>query len=186
MGVCQSKAEVMITGDKDYEEEEEFLQELNVKKVRVNKKTNETEEFDPADHEKPEDTFFEVDEEPTEEEGKQFLAVRPWMGAVMEPANHPEVNKAAPDEGYTLQYVYGYKCENSRQNVYYNAAGHVVYPTACLGVILNQQENTQLFFGGGEAENKSKQVACDQTRHSNDIISISVNTHGSREWAVTG
>ena len=52
MGVCQSQAEVTVNDGGDYEEEEEFLQELNVNKVRVNKKTNEVEQFDPADHEK--------------------------------------------------------------------------------------------------------------------------------------
>ena len=29
-------------------------------------------------------------------------------------------NKEKPDGSYALEYVYGYKCSDSRQNVYYN------------------------------------------------------------------
>jgi WD40 repeat protein len=70
--------------------------------------------------------------------------------------------------------------------VYYNPDGKVVYMTACLGVILDQETNTQTFFGGGAVENKSKQVANDVNHHTNDIMSMNVNTAGDREWAVTG
>lgn len=58
--------------------------------------------------------------------------------------------------------------------------------TACLGVILDKGANTQTFFGGGEVENKSKQVASDKHSHNNDIVSMNVNTAGDRQWAVTG
>ena len=68
---------------------------------------------------------------------KEFLAVKPWIGAVKEPDDHPPVNKSPPDEVYELEYVYGYRCEDSRQNVYYNPEGKIVYMTACLGVILD-------------------------------------------------
>lgn len=85
-----------------------------------------------------------------------------------------------------LEYVYGYRCQDSRQNVFYNPEGKVVYMTACLGVILDQETNTQTFFGGGPVENKSKQVANDLHHHTNDIMSLDVNANGDREWAVSG
>jgi hypothetical protein len=84
------------------------------------------------------------------------MAVKPWIGAVKEPDNHPEVNKDMPDEGYSLEYAYGYRCSDSRQNVYFNADGQVTYMTACLGVILDQESNTQKFFGGNEVNTGSK------------------------------
>lgn len=114
------------------------------------------------------------------------MAVKPWIGAVKEPDNAPEVNKDAPDESYCLEYVYGYRCEDSRQNVYYNPDGKVVYMTACLGVILDQETNTQTFFGGGKVDNTSKQVANDLDHHTNDIMSLNVNSCGDRCWAVSG
>lgn len=58
--------------------------------------------------------------------------------------------------------------------------------TACLGVILDINENTQKFFGGGEVDNKSKQVSSTKMSHNNDIESMNVNTSGGRQFACTG
>lgn len=58
--------------------------------------------------------------------------------------------------------------------------------TACLGVILNKDSNTQKFFGGGEVENQSKQVSSSQDSHNNDIMCMDVNQTGGRNVAVTG
>jgi len=91
---------------------------------------------------RPENDFFDFEEEETEAVGQEFMAVKPWIGAVREPDNHPEVNKDKPDTTYALEYVYGYRCQDSRQNVYYNADGNIVYITAALGVILNKADNT--------------------------------------------
>ena len=65
------------------------------------------------------------------------MAVRPYLGAIMEPKNHPPPNPKAPDTKYKLEYVYGYRCADSRQNVFYNSLGQAVYMTAALGVILD-------------------------------------------------
>ena len=43
-----------------------------------------------------EDDFFEVEEA----EGEQFMAVRPWLGQIEEPANHNEINNERPDTTY--------------------------------------------------------------------------------------
>ena len=74
--------------------------------------------------------------------GDEFMAVKPWIGAVKEPSSHPPPNPSPPDARYSLEYVYGYRCEDSRQNVYFNSKGEAVYMTAALGVILNEKSNT--------------------------------------------
>ncbi len=56
--------------------------------------------------------------------------------------------------------------------MFYNVEGNIVYITAALGVILNKYENTQVFFGAGEVENRSKQVANDSNGHNNYILSL--------------
>jgi hypothetical protein len=61
----------------------------------------------------------------------------------------PPNNPSPPDQQYALEYVYGYRCADSRQNVYFNSSGQAVYMTAALGVILDIGSNTQRFFGGG-------------------------------------
>lgn len=127
-----------------------------------------------------EDDFFEVEEA----EGEQFMAVRPWIGQIEEPDNHNERNDDVPDVTYALEYVYGYRAADSRQNVYWNSAGQAVYMTAALGVILDPASNTQKFFGGGEVENTAKNVANDQAHHTDDIMCIAINR--ARDTAVSG
>ena len=61
-----------------------------------------------------------------------------------------------------------------------------MYMTACLGVVLDQNSNTQKFFGNGEVENKSKQVSADTNGHNNDILSLKMNTCAGSNLCVTG
>jgi len=80
--------------------------------------------------------------------------------------------------------VYGYRCADSRQNVFFNSAGQAVYMTAALGIILDQSSNTQKFFGGGQVENTAKNVANDENAHTDDITSITISS--DRNWAASG
>ena len=68
-------------------------------------------------------------------EGDEFAAVKPWLGAIKEPKTHPKPNKAAPAENLEIDWVFGYRSEEARQNCFYNTNGDAVYPTAALGVI---------------------------------------------------
>ena len=153
------------------------------KRTSVNKRTEAVEDH-VSDVSRPENDFFEIDEEVVEET-KEFLAVKPWIGQIAEPDNHPDWDPNPPDQEYKLEYVYGYRCQDSRQNVYFNPDGNVVYMTAAVGVILNIEENTQTFFGGGKSENQSKQVSNTRNSHNNDISALNVNA-ADRTWAVSG
>jgi hypothetical protein len=121
---------------------------------------------------KPESDFFDAMDAGA---GEQFMAVRPYKGAIMEPDNHPDANPAAPDESWALDYCYGYRCEDSRQNVYLNANNQPVYMTAALGVILDEGSNTQRFFGGGMADAASKHDSSTKNCHNNDITAIAMS-----------
>jgi microtubule-associated protein-like 6 len=96
----------------------------------------------------------------------------------------PPVNAQAPDVKYNLEYVYGYRCADSRQNVYFNTAGQAVYMTAALGIILDQSSNTQKFFGGGQVANTAKNVANDENAHTDDITALSISA--DRQWVCSG
>jgi hypothetical protein len=112
------------------------------------------------------------------------MAVRPYLGAIMEPTNHNPPNPSPPDVRYNLEYVYGCRSADSRQNVYYNSSGQVVYMTAALGVILDHSSNTQKFFGGGMVANTAKNVANDENAHTDDITAITISN--DRNWASSG
>ena len=75
-------------------------------------------------------------------EGDEFAAVKPWLGAIKEPADHPKINKKAPKEDLKIDWVYGYRSEEVRQNCQFNAKGQAVYPTAALGVVFDYKEKT--------------------------------------------
>lgn len=144
-------------------------------------------DIDAANDARPDDDgeFFEFEADEVRE-GEQFLSVRPWKAAAaVEPESHPEEDRSPPDVTYELEHVYGYRCQDTKQNVYYNPDGNIVYFTACLGVILDKNENKQTYFGGGEVTDESKQTASSKLHHTNDIMSIGVNT-SDRSKAVTG
>ena len=76
-----------------------------------------------------------------------------------------------------LDYVYGYRCFLSRQNVYYTSLRDtIVYPAAALGVLLNTSSNTQTFLGGGDLISAQG--------HSDEVVAMTVNQ--TRELVATG
>lgn len=80
------------------------------KRCRIDKKTGKVVSCDQGkDDDGPQDDFFEVEEA----QGEQFMAVRPWIGQIEEPAQHNENDPSPPDCSYELEYVYGYRCEDS-------------------------------------------------------------------------
>lgn len=140
--------------------------------------------MDPAEEpleKAPEGDFFAAEDAGA---GEQFMAVKPWIGAIVEPTNHNPPNPAAPNVNYTLEYVYGYRCEDSRQNVFFNTSNQAVYMTAALGVILDPNSNTQKFFGGGQVDNKAKNVSDDSKSHTDDVTAITISS--DRQFCATG
>ena len=150
-------------------------------RIRYNKKTGQGVACDGGrDDDRPEDDFFEVEEAV----GEQFMAVRPWIGQIAEPDNHNPENNDQPAVSYDLEYVYGYRCADSKQNVHWNCNSQPVYMTAALGVVLDPASNTQKFFGGGEVENTAKNVANDMNHHTDDVMCVRVCP--ARQTAVSG
>ncbi len=72
-----------------------------------------------------------------------------------------EPNPSPPDVQFILDYVFGYRCADSRQNLYFNAEGQAVYMTAALGVIFDPAAKVQKFFGGCQVDLKAKNVSND-------------------------
>jgi microtubule-associated protein-like 6 len=100
--------------------------------------------------------------------GDQFQAIKPWMGAVVAPTNHPEQDISAPKCELELDYVHGYRAQDARNNLFYNAAGEVVYSSAGVGIIYNSVEHSQKFYVG----------------HDDDIISLAVSP--DHQYVATG
>lgn len=97
---------------------------------------------------------------------------------------YAEGNPEVPEEEYQIEYVYGYRTFDCRQNLRYNAKGQPVYMVAALGVILDPETNTQKIFGGNETKMVAKNEADDSKCHMDDILSLDMST--DRKTVVTG
>ena len=52
--------------------------------------------------------------------GDQFMACKPWLGAIKEPDVVPVINKERPEQSFGIDFVHGYKSDLTRQNLHYN------------------------------------------------------------------
>ncbi len=104
--------------------------------------------------------------------GGDFMAVKPWEGVVRNSVPSDYVPKRGeddePDAELELEYVFGIRCHDTRNNIRYTATGEIVYHTAAVGIVLNQDNNTQKFMN----------------EHIDDIVSFGLDKSGT--LAVTG
>lgn len=118
-------------------------------------------------------------------EGDEFAAVKPWLGAIKEPKDHPKPNKKAPTVDYAIDWVYGYRSEEARMNCQFSHSGKAVYPTAALGVVFDYKEMKQLYFGGGKTDfGGRKQDDESKDGHSDDITALCMSF--SRKMVASG
>ena len=64
-----------------------------------------------------------------------------------------------PDASIDLEYIYGYRSHDVRNNLRYTSEGKIVYHAAAVGIVLDQRENTQSFM----------------LDHDDDIISMAID-----------
>ena len=53
-------------------------------------------------------------------EGDEFMAVKPWKGAIKEPIPVPKIDKSKPKTEYEIDWVYGYRSDEGRMNLFFN------------------------------------------------------------------
>ena len=96
----------------------------------------------------------------------------PCAGQIVAPSEPPEVDPSAPDMDLELEYVYGYRCFDTRQNVYLNkSTNEIVYCAAALGIVMDTNTNTQRFFGGKEVRSLQG--------HTDDITALAIHPEGT-------
>jgi len=94
--------------------------------------------------------------------GDQFMAVKPWLGAIVAPTSDPPGNNSAPDADLSIEWVYGYRCFDARNNVRQLATGEIVYHTAAVGIVYNPTTHKQRHYLG----------------HSDDVICLALHPDG--------
>ena len=78
--------------------------------------------------------------------GLETAATDSWLGQVVPPSNRPIINNAIPDIGLKLTYVHGYRSQDMRSHVRYNADGDVVFIASAIGVVMNKSTRAQNFY----------------------------------------
>ena len=111
-------------------------------------------------------------------EGDEFMAVKPWLGAIKEPIPRPKIVASKPGILYEIDWVYGYRSDEGRMNLFFNHKSEAVYPTAALGVIYDYKSQEQKYFGGGATEygQVSRPKANTSKSHSDDVTALCVNS----------
>ncbi|KAE9119456.1 hypothetical protein PF005_g8164 [Phytophthora fragariae] len=84
--------------------------------------------------------------------GDMFLAVKPWIGAIVAPSKIPPLSKGAPLVSVQLDWIFGYSAQDCKNNVRFASittgakAGRfeeIVYPAAAACVVLNTKTMKQ-------------------------------------------
>jgi microtubule-associated protein-like 6 len=86
-------------------------------------------------------------EEDDEAEGDQFMATIPCQAVInnMKPSTYKpsKADTAAPEATLDLEYVYGYRCHDTRNNLFYSHdSTKLLYHAAALGIIYDKATNT--------------------------------------------
>ena len=78
----------------------------------------------------------------------EFMAVKPWLGAIVAPSKAPKADPSIPDSHLRLEWVHGYRSFDSRSNLVYNGNGDIVYPVAAVVVVYSSKGRRQRHFTG--------------------------------------
>lgn len=73
-------------------------------------------------------------------------------------------DRTAPRCRLRLEWVYGYRGHQCRNNLYYTAGKEVVYFVAGVGVVYNTREHSQKFFLGHNDDIISSCILCNTWR----------------------
>jgi microtubule-associated protein-like 6 len=78
--------------------------------------------------------------------GDEFMAIKPWLGAISEPSSwssQPDSYEEPPND-LDLNFVYGFS-SHIRNSVFFDKQGNYVYAAAATGIAYDPNEHTQRF-----------------------------------------
>ena len=100
------------------------------------------------------------------------MAVKPWKGTVdhMVPTKYTPTKgeRERPNASLELEYIYGYRCHDARNNLRYTSEGKIAFHAAGVGIVLSHNDNTQKFM----------------LDHDDDILCLATDVSG--QYCATG
>jgi WD40 repeat protein/Ca2+-binding EF-hand superfamily protein len=107
--------------------------------------------------------------------GDQFMAVKPFLGVIKNSipsgVNPSKLSTSIPDAALILDYVHGYRCFDTRNNVKWVGDNeNVFFHSAAIGVVMDIHSNTQKFNLGNtddiiSMDKLGNMIACGQIGH---------------------
>lgn len=132
--------------DSEIEVSEKYKGSLHVDKSELIDRMRQGIEFATVEQD---NQIFEFQAPP---EAEQRMAIQPWKNVIKygRPSEYQSdsTEGTIPDADLELEYVYGYRCHDTRNNISYAPSGDLIYHTAALGIVMNKKTNTQKFFFG--------------------------------------
>jgi microtubule-associated protein-like 6 len=120
--------------------------------------------------------------------GDEFMAVKPWVGAIKAPTNPPPaVPNIVPETDLELKWVNGFNSYSTRSAVHYDHNGALHYPAATLNVKTVLKDGETSLEEGNEKESKeddttkySSQQYCQKYNedHRDDVLCLAMHKDG--------
>ena len=96
----------------------------------------------------------------------------PWISsiAMLTPIEYSTtvMKSTAPNSAITPEWIYGYQCERSKNNLFYNFQGDVIYTISKYAIVFNFASNKQNIFTG----------------HSEEVICLTM--HPNKQYVASG
>ena len=103
---------------------------------------------------------------------EEFANIKPWLTNVKNcvPSNYKKskFDGSLPNAKLEIEFVHGYRCHDTRNNLRYTSDNNIVYHTAAVGIVYNKEKNSQIIFN----------------EHFDDIISFAI--HPKKKYVATG
>ena len=148
--------------------DDEIMKERSVDKKSMENREKTKKKIEAAVENNDANSLFQFEELG---EGDQFMAVKPWEGAIKAPSGYVKAARnqnTAPAITLDLEFVHGYRAKDCRNNVKYLNNGNIIYHAAGLGIVYTKSSHSQTFFN----------------KHIDDIIAFALSSN--RDMAATG
>jgi len=94
-------------------------------------------------------------------------SVKPWVASIVPPELEIVENKLNLAYDLKIEHVFGYRCYDVRQNIFFVDNCHICYMNGAVGIVQNVNDYSQRIFGGLESQDEGE---C----HDDDIVSIAI------------
>ena len=116
--------------------------------------------------------------------GDEHQAVKPWMGQIAAPSRPPASTPLLPEVKVELEWIFGYRSQDCRDNVRFSASGDIIYHSAAVGIALADKSNPDDDEEGHENPGKNPYTQRFFMEHDDDILCLATDHSG--RYVATG